>query len=384
MINVGDDQRGDDRQTEERKSQDRQSEVCKSEVCKSEVCKSEVCKSEVCKSEVRKSDDQQNPNPAPSPAGPEKQPTRLSRIAPHAWIFPISVLSLYSITLGAFGELRAEHIVITGLMTALVLIGPRCRAFVVDLTPFSLLAVGYDSVRYAQAVVVRAEGVLGCDLRDMELRLFPYPFAEGMTLPDWFAINHHPVVDLYTAVPYFGFVYFAVLYAVYLFITDRPRMRRFIWALCVANYIAFFMYVFVPAAPPWYIIANGCEIDLSAPPNSAGLARVDDLLGISYFASFYSRAASVFGAMPSMHCAFPMLGLLTAWRSITWKTKWIHVLYASSMVFAAVYLTHHWVLDAIAGWAVAITAVAIVSGFPYIIKRITVSKSAMDRKGLAT
>jgi membrane-associated phospholipid phosphatase len=83
------------------------------------------------------------------------------------------------------------------------------------------------------------------------------------------------------------------------------------------------------------------------------------MLGISYFESFYSRAASVFGAMPSMHNAYPLLGLFTAWSSSTWKTRPIHVGYFLWMFTASLYLDHHWVVDAIAGWCVAVAAVLV-------------------------
>jgi membrane-associated phospholipid phosphatase len=153
------------------------------------------------------------------------------------------------------------------------------------------------------------------------------------------------------------FAYVALVYAGYLYFKDRPRMRYFLWAFAVANAISFAMWLIVPAAPPWYVHEHGCVIDLAARPSPAGLGRVDALLGISYFEVFYSRAASVFGAMPSMHNAYPLLGLFTAWSSSTWKTRPIHIAYFLWMFTASLYLDHHWVVDAVAGWCVAGAAV---------------------------
>jgi len=65
----------------------------------------------------------------------------------------------------------------------------------------------------------------------------------------------------------------------------------------------------------------------------------------------------VFGAMPSMHCAYPMLGLLTAWRSASWKTRPIHILYALTMFVGSNYLDHHWLWDGFAGITLACVAV---------------------------
>ena len=276
------------------------------------------------------------------------------------WLAPVATVAAYVAVIGLIGDIRLEHVIVASLTIGLGVIGGKARRFMVDMTPYLVLAVGYDMVRYVrEAVVVRPEQVLGCGLRNAELALFS--IAPGVTPQDWLTAHHVAALDLLAAVPYFGFIYIAFGYAGYLFFKDRPRMRKYLWSLTVANYIAFVMYVVVPAAPPWYLRMHGCQIDLAALPNPAGLARVDELLGISYFQSFYSRSSSVFGALPSMHCAFPVLGLLTAWKSTTWKTRWIHIAYAMLMFFAAVYLDHHWIIDAIAGWIVAVTAVVLVS-----------------------
>jgi len=58
-----------------------------------------------------------------------------------------------------------------------------------------------------------------------------------------------------------------------------------------------------------------------------------------------------------MHCAYPVLGLLTAWHAASWRTRPIHVLYAATMFVGAIYLDHHWVWDGLAGVALAVVAV---------------------------
>ena len=271
------------------------------------------------------------------------------------WWLPGTIPVAYSVAIAIAGDLRFEHFAIPIVVLLLAYAGPRSKRFFVDVIPFLVVAYGYDSVRYARRVVVTAERVWGCGLRDAELAVFRV--APGVTYQDYFAAHNHVSFDLLFAIPYAVFAYVAFVYSAYLFFADRPRMRHYLWSFMIANYISFALWLIVPAAPPWYIRDFGCEIDISAVPSAAALLRVDAFLGVDYFKSFYSRAASVFGAMPSMHCAYPLLGLLTAWKSITWKTKPIHLLYAVVMASAAVYLDHHWILDAVAGWIVAIVAV---------------------------
>lgn len=273
-------------------------------------------------------------------------------------ILPAGMVA-YCFFVTLMGDLRIEHVAITLLVIVLTYWGPRTRQFLIDMTPYLLLGLGYDLVRYGREAFVRPENVLGCGLRNAELSLFAV--APGVTPQDWFAAHHWPAVDLLAAVPYLVFIYFAFAYAAYLYFADRPRMRSFLWSLALTNYIAYALWLIVPAAPPWYLRTHGCAIDMAALPDPAALARVDHLLGISYFHDFYSRSASVFGAMPSMHCAYPMIGLLTAWKAAGWRTRPLHILYVLWMIFASVYLDHHWILDGLAGWSIAIVSVGLVA-----------------------
>jgi membrane-associated phospholipid phosphatase len=83
------------------------------------------------------------------------------------------------------------------------------------------------------------------------------------------------------------------------------------------------------------------------------------LLGISYYAGFSGRASAVFGAMPSMHCAYPLIGLLSAWRVSRLPARLVHVGYVAIMALAAMYLDHHWAVDVVAGWFTALASVVI-------------------------
>jgi len=270
------------------------------------------------------------------------------------WFLPL-IPSFYALILLAFGRLRPEHVVFALACVLLGFWGPRAKNFLVDVSPYVAVGIGYDLVRYVRPFFVTPERVLGCELRNAELVLFSV--GPNTTLQDYFAVHHSPLLDLVFAVPYTVFVYLVILYAAYLYFRDRPRMREYLLAFGIGNYISFLCWLIVPAAPPWYLHAHGCAIDTTALPSAAGLARVDAYLGIGYYEMFYSRASSIFGALPSMHCAYPLIGLLTAWRKATPFTKPVHVGYTLIMASAAVYLNHHWVIDVIAGWATAVVAV---------------------------
>lgn len=281
---------------------------------------------------------------------------RLTALWGRWWLAPLFP-ALYALAMIPAGQLRPEHILIAGAVLAVGLFNRTGQQLTVALYPGVLVALASDAIRFVIPIFVTPGRVHGCDLRDLELKLFAV--APNTTPGDWLQQHTSPFWDLFFAVPYAAFLYVVPLYALYLFVRDRERMAFYLWAFAIAHLIGFTMWLIVPAAPPWYIRLHGCAIDVGSAANAAGLLRVDDLLGITYFKQFYGRAANAFGAMPSLHVVFPLVGLLTAIGKATWRTWPVHVLYAGAMMVASVYLDHHWILDGLAGVLVAVAAVFI-------------------------
>lgn len=292
---------------------------------------------------------------APS-ALPLEPVARLRALWGRGWFWPLLPLAYLLLLVALHGEVHAEHVGLALVALTLGLAGRRLAALYRELVPFVLMALAYDCVRYARTVFIVPGRVLGCELRGFDRRLIS---IGGVTLPEWCARHHAVWADLLAAVPYAAFLYVALGFALVLWFRDRPRMRHFLWAFALANGLAFATWLFIPAAPPWYVAAHGCAVDVMAAPSAAGLTRVDALLGTRYFSAFYAQSANVFGAMPSMHSAYPMLGLLTSWRASKAGARTLHVLYTAWMAAAAVYLGHHWVIDVLAGWATAAAGVGL-------------------------
>lgn len=252
-------------------------------------------------------------------------------------------------------RVRPEHGLLLVVCYALAFTNRRTKQFFLEVVPYLLFLYGYDLVRLGRDLFLRQDRVASCKVRAFELSLFG--FGTHQTPGEWLQHFRHPSLDLLLAVPYFIFGYFVFVYATYLYFADRPRMRVYLWSFAFANFVAFAVWLAFPVAPPWYVHQYGCAIDIRAAPNAAGLLRVDAFLGIDYFKTFYSKSSYVFGAMPSMHCAFPMIGLLSAWPYVTWKTKPLHLAYVGLMFLASVYLDHHYVVDGILGFTLAYISV---------------------------
>jgi inositol phosphorylceramide synthase catalytic subunit len=288
--------------------------------------------------------------------------TCLQRLPPTGAIRPLAPFIAYALYSSLRSDLRLEHLAMVAIVATLASVGPRTKELLVGLYPAGLTFILYDGMRPFQRVGLTSSRVLLCDLRSFEARFFG---SGGSTFHDYWLTHHSTALDLFCAVPYATFIPWCIAGAIYLYVKDGNAMRRFMWGFLLVNVAGFITYHLAPAAPPWYFHAHGCVVDLATPASEGpALARVDAVLGVPYFRGMYGKASSVFGALPSLHCAYPLLLVLEGWRAFGVKLKVLALAYYFAMLFSAVYLDHHWVLDAILGsvYAVAIALVVRVVG----------------------
>lgn len=258
----------------------------------------------------------------------------------------------YACGLAAAGLARLDHVLVATLAVTTVCWSARTRRFYLNALPFFALFVLYDSLRFWLPSAIDPARVLGCRLRDLELALFGVPHGGGrITLNDLFAAHHHPLLDLLCAVPYGAYVPLLIGHWMLLYARDEHAARRFACLALATHLFGFATYDVLPAAPPWYVRAHGCAVESAPAMNPAGLARVDALLGTTYFAALYGRGSTVFGALPSLHVCYPLYGLLVTWRRAGLVSRALQLAYAASMTFAALYLDHHYAIDVLLGFA---------------------------------
>jgi membrane-associated phospholipid phosphatase len=264
------------------------------------------------------------------------------------------------------GGARWEDLAVLGIVAGLVAGGRRARRVLAGAYPFGLVVMLYESLRRAGGSSA-IEAVHVCDLRARELAIFGANLSgRRVTWGEWLQAHPSSVLDALCAVPYATFLLACCACAAWLFVRDGQRMIRFGWSFFALSLAGFATYRIYPAAPPWYYHAHGCLVDAAARASEGpALARVDARVGVHYFAAMYGRSTSVFGAMPSLHVGYTLLAVLAGWP--TWRLAWriAGAAYVAWMIFAAVYLDHHWVLDTLAGatyaalvaiaaWAIAV------------------------------
>jgi len=185
------------------------------------------------------------------------------------------------------------------------------------------------------------------DLWALEARLFGSVWAEH------FLSHANTALDALCGLAYAIYLpeFFGLMIA--LFVLKSVRAERMAWTFFALNTVGVLIYILYPAAPPWYVMAHGMgPADLMARGSAAGAARFDALFGIQFFKEFYARNPNPFGAMPSLHTAYPTAALWQVWtRGVRWRVP--TALFALLIGFSAVYLSHHYILDVLAGAAVA-------------------------------
>jgi membrane-associated phospholipid phosphatase len=141
-----------------------------------------------------------------------------------------------------------------------------------------------------------------------------------------------------------GLVWFAV----------RPRFRTWLVTLLAFTVIGIGGYVVYPAAPPWMVHTSG----------PGAVQRISDLgwqqLHLPPLGDLMGSAQGIsnpVAAMPSLHAGTALLITLFLWPLVGRTLRAVLVVYVALMGLTLVYTGEHYVVDVLAGWAVAVAAV---------------------------
>jgi hypothetical protein len=273
---------------------------------------------------------------------------------------PATLVALYWLALLALHGLKEDHIAIGAVILALSYGGRIARVVLAFMLPVFLTAIVYDGKRFIADSIRGAIHV--AEPHSFDLRFFGVTTAAGrLTLPEWFQLHTHPALDFVSGIFYLFFIAFFVLFSAYFYFWatrkgtpkfSAARMKelspRMMWTFFWVNVMGYCTYFIYPAAPPWYAAKYGLgPAILGTHPDPAGAIRFDHLLNVHVFENMYAKGADVFGAVPSLHCAYPMIAAYFCFRF--GKLRPLAILYWIGMVFSAMYLNHHYVFDILCG-----------------------------------
>lgn len=211
-----------------------------------------------------------------------------------------------------------------------------------DWVPFLLVTFIYENLHDV------AGQVTGFDFAEVlnrwDIALFgvePTIWAQRFYSPlatDLFAVSY----ALYFALPLF------VMFLLSLW-DRRFDFRRMALAVTLAFVMGFVGYVLLPTSPPRYFL----EQFYTDPVRLHGIFLFDRMQGAWDGLSVISG-----GAFPSLHVGISAVALIYAWRfrrqgRVFRAVWWAYLPLVTSLWFSTVYLRHHWVIDILAGLAVA-------------------------------
>jgi hypothetical protein len=269
---------------------------------------------------------------------------------------------------------KIDQIVLVVLFNIAFYASAISRKFITGFAIFIVYWIIYDYMKafpnYNYATVHIA------DIYNWEKHIFGINTGGKLLTPnEYWRYNGNTTLDIICGIFYLCWIPVPMGFAVYLFFKNRRDFLLFLLTFVLVNFIGFIVYYTFPAAPPWYVQYHGFNFVAHTPGNTAGLAKFDAYFNISVFKSIYAKGSNVFAAMPSLHSAYPIIVLYYALKN---KLGGVNVFFAVVMMgiwFAAVYLSHHYILDVLAG---IICAAAGISLFNWLLPRWGALKRFVD------
>jgi len=260
---------------------------------------------------------------------------------------------LLSILLVGF---KTDQLVLIFIFNALYYISAGTRKFILGFSIFIVYWVIFDYMKALPNYHFNAVHI--ADLYQLEKSLFGIHFNGKLLTPnEYWKLNTNSFLDVTTGFFYLMWVPVPLAFATYLFFKDQKQFVYFSLTFLWVNLIGFVIYYCVPAAPPWYVQEHGFNFIPGTVGNTGGLSRFDHFFNINLFQGIYSKGSNVFAAMPSLHSSYPLIVLYYGLKNRLGAINVFFAILAFGIWFAAIYNSHHYLLDVIAGILCAVLAI---------------------------
>ncbi|NCD72050.1 phosphatase PAP2 family protein [Mucilaginibacter agri] len=269
-------------------------------------------------------------------------------------LLSVAYVGLSSILVG----FKSDQIVLIALVNGLYYLSGHTRRFVTGFAIFIVYWIIFDYMKAFPNYHFNAVHI--GDLYNREKSLFGIHSNNTILTPnEYLKANSHPWLDVITGVFYLCWIPVPLGFAAYLLFTRPKEFLGFALTFFLVNLLGFVVYYTYPAAPPWFIQEHGFNFIPLTKASTAGLARFDNYFHAGIFKSIYSKGSNVFAAMPSLHSSYPVIVLYYGLKN---RLKFANIVFAIVMVgiwFTAVYASHHYVLDVLAGITTAICGISL-------------------------
>lgn len=269
-------------------------------------------------------------------------------------IFSVGYLLLSYLLIG----FKSDQLILVGLFNFMYYLSDVTRKFIFGFTVFIVFWIIFDYMKAFPNYAYNSVSIN--ELYQLEKKLFGFHFNGVIVTPnEYWRLNYSNTLDILAGFFYLSWIPVPLTFAGVLFFYNKREFFYFSLTFLLVNLLGFCVYYIYPAAPPWYIQQYGFDFIANTKGNTAGLSRFDAYFGVEIFKSLYEKSSNVFAAMPSLHSSYPLIVFYYGVRN---KLGWINLLLAIITLgiwFAAVYSSHHYVLDVLAGITCAILGIGL-------------------------
>ena len=273
-------------------------------------------------------------------------------------LLSVSYLLLSALILG----FKIDQVALALLFNFMYYLSHPTRRFITGFSIFIVYWIVFDFMKAIPNYTFNSVHIES--LYNAEKSLFGTNVNGRIATPnEFFALHSTSFLDVLSGFFYLCWIPVPLALAAYLFYANRRQFIYFSLTFFLVNLLGFVVYYVFPAAPPWYVQQYGFKFLAQTPGNTAGLSRFDTYVGAGIFKALYSKSSNVFAAMPSLHSAYPLLVLYYGVKNKLGVLNLPFALIMAGIWFAAVYTSHHYVLDVLAGIICAISGIFLFNRF---------------------
>jgi membrane-associated phospholipid phosphatase len=287
----------------------------------------------------------------------------------------VSIASFAYLLFSAFlVDFKSDQVVLVLLFNLLFYASAVTRKFITGFSIFVVYWIIYDYMKAFPNYEYSAVHI--ADIYNFEKHLFGIHSQGKLLTPnEYWRFNGTTFLDILTGIFYLCWIPVPMGFAVYLFFTRKRQFLLFLLTFVLVNFIGFIVYYTFPAAPPWYVQYHGFTFHQLTAGNTAGLVKFDAYFNVSIFKSIYAKGSNVFAAMPSLHSSYPMIVLYYGLKNKLGKANIFFGIVMIGIWFSAVYLSHHYIVDVLAGILCAVIGIAL---FNIILSKVAWFKRFID------
>ena len=272
----------------------------------------------------------------------------------------ISIVSLFSLGYLIISYVlvgyKTDEIILVIIFNSLFYLSVATRKFILGFTIFIVYWVIFDYMKAFPNYNYNTVHV--ADLYNLEKHIFGIRYHGQLLTPnEYWRANGNTFIDVAAGLFYLCWIPVPLAFAAYLFFKNKNQFLKFSLTFLLVNIIGFVVYYAFPAAPPWYVQYHGLVFHPLTQGNTAGLAKFDTYFNAGVFKSIYAKGSNVFAAMPSLHSSYPVIVLYYGIKNRLGAINVFFALVTAGIWFTAIYASHHYVLDVLAGITCAITGI---------------------------